>query len=277
MASTVSPAYLTTVFPFVQNNSDAQPKDTVEQWESAEHEQERREQQRRRIANWRKQKKKRMSALSDTRQQLEKTLQLRVDAARVATDRGESGAARSDRETIGCGDADTVKTEIMSRPHLSNGIDQRFVEECDDILKNNDVWYTNNHPFTATVGKIFGWSVDYTPPQNSAGTFMAHARFIKRLRCSLDDAYRIIPSKDKSLRPSLITACNWGHVQIGGISCQILQAFSDAYHVLAYNIPGEVSLPYLAIAQNSRGVSPDGKRANKYEITLADSEANALN
>ncbi|ETK86429.1 hypothetical protein L915_08936 [Phytophthora nicotianae] len=229
MASTVSPAYLTTVFPFVQNNSDAQPKDTVEQWESAEHEQERREQQHRRIANWRKQKKKRMSALSDTRQQLEKTLQLRVDAARVATDR------------------------------------------------DNDVWYTNNHPFTATVGKIFGWSVDYTPPQNSAGTFMAHARFTKRLRCSLDDAYRIIPSKDKCLQPSLITARNWGHVQIGGISCQILQAFSDAYHVLAYNIPGEVSLPYLAIAQNSRGVSPDGKRANKYEITLADSEANALN
>ncbi|ETL92976.1 hypothetical protein L917_08776, partial [Phytophthora nicotianae] len=58
-----------------------------EQWESAEQEQERREQQHRRIANWRKQKKKRMSALSDTRQQLEKTLQLRVDAARVATDR----------------------------------------------------------------------------------------------------------------------------------------------------------------------------------------------
>ncbi|KAE9195293.1 hypothetical protein PF004_g20471 [Phytophthora fragariae] len=43
------------------------------------------------------------------------------------------------------------------------------------------------------------------------------------------------------------------------------------------NIPGEVNLRYLALAQHTRGLRSDGRRVDKYMIDIVDSEANARN
>lgn len=149
----------------------------------------------------------------------------------------------------------------------------------DDILNNNDIAYAERHPCTATVGEILGWSVDYAPlAKNADGTsFMAHARFTRSLRCSLDKAEKILPRLDKKLWPVLVTPRSWGRVHSGSVHCQVLQNFDKNSHVIAYNIPGEVNLRYIALARHSREKIAEGKRVDKYIITIADSEANARN
>ncbi|ETM46290.1 hypothetical protein L914_08809 [Phytophthora nicotianae] len=152
-------------------------------------------------------------------------------------------------------------------------------EEFDDILKNNDVVYAERHPCTATVGKILGWTVDYAPlVRNEAGTsFVAHARFTRRLRCSLDKAHRILPHLDKNVWPVLVTPRSWGCAQIGSICYQPLQNFNENALIMVGNIPGEVHLRYIVLARHTREQRPDGRRVDKYILTVADSAANLRN
>ncbi|OWY98727.1 hypothetical protein PHMEG_00030439 [Phytophthora megakarya] len=149
-------------------------------------------------------------------------------------------------------------------------------QEYDDILNNNDVLYAQRHPCTATVGKILGWTIDYAPlVRNEAGTsFVAHARFTRRLRCNLDNSEKILPHLDKNLWPVLVSPRSWGRSQTGSAYCQTLQSFHENAHVLTCNVPGEVNLRYIVLARHTRETRADGKRADKYIMTIADSEAN---
>ncbi|KAH7485265.1 uncharacterized protein KRP23_4319 [Phytophthora ramorum] len=151
-------------------------------------------------------------------------------------------------------------------------------EEYDSILDNNDSAYAQRHPCTSTVGKILGWTVNYAPlTPNADGTFMAHARFTRRVCCSLDMAERILPRMDKNLWPVLVTPRSWGRVQSGQTHCQVLQNISKNAHIMVTNIPGEVNLRYIALARHTRGRSPEGRRVDKYVITIGDSAMNTLN
>eukprot|EP00644_Phytophthora_capsici_P009014 jgi/Phyca11/541289/estExt2_Genewise1Plus.C_PHYCAscaffold_60475 len=87
----------------------------------------------------------------------------------------------------------------------------------------------------------------------------------------------ILPHLDKSLWPVLVTPRSWGRIQSGNFSCQKLQSFHENAHVLACNIPGPIHLRYLMLAQHTREKTLDGKRMDKYVLTVADSEANRRN
>ncbi|KAG6612464.1 Phospholipase D [Phytophthora cinnamomi] len=151
-------------------------------------------------------------------------------------------------------------------------------EEFDSYVNHDDVVYAEGFPCTASVGKLFGWRVDYAPlALNHDGIFMAHARFTKRVCCSIDRVDKILPRIDKSLWPKLVIPRSWGHVQTGSFTCQELQNFHKNAHVMVCNIPGEVNLRYFALAQHTRALRPDGKRMDLYVMTIADSEANARN
>jgi hypothetical protein len=154
-------------------------------------------------------------------------------------------------------------------------------EEYDNFLRLNEAAFAERHryPCTATIGTMFGWKVDYAPLARNAdgSSFIAHARFSRQIRCSLDDSDRILAQVDKSLWPVLVTARSWGRAQSGDICYQALQTFEEKCLVLACNIPGDVNLRYIALAQYARGKSADGKRQDKYIATIADSEANARN
>ncbi|EGZ18874.1 hypothetical protein PHYSODRAFT_315376 [Phytophthora sojae] len=151
--------------------------------------------------------------------------------------------------------------------------------EFDGILCHSDIAYGERHPCTATVGKILGWTVDYVPlTRNEAGTsFVAHATFTRRLHCSLDVSEMILPRMEKKLWPVLVAPRSWGRVQTGETSVQVLQNFHQDALVIVCNIPGEVNLRYLALAQHSRERRSDGKRVDKYIMTIADSTANTRN
>ncbi|KAJ8578457.1 hypothetical protein ON010_g753 [Phytophthora cinnamomi] len=115
-------------------------------------------------------------------------------------------------------------------------------EEFDSYVNHDDVVYAEGFPCTASVGKLFGWRVDYAPlALNHDGIFMAHARFTKRFH---------LPRASE---------------------------LSQNAHVMVCNIPGEVNLRYFALAQHTRALRPDGKRVDLYVMTIADSEANARN
>ncbi|KAE9167003.1 hypothetical protein PF004_g28967 [Phytophthora fragariae] len=148
--------------------------------------------------------------------------------------------------------------------------------EFDRALRESDVAYAERHPCTATVGKILGWTVDCAPlRRNESGTaFVAHATFTRRLHCSLDESQKILPRLDNKLWPVLVTPRSWGHVQTGDTSCQGLQSFHEDAHVMVCNIPGQATnLRYVALSLLSREVGSDGKRVDKYTMTVAYSDA----
>ncbi|KUF84201.1 hypothetical protein AM587_10000871 [Phytophthora nicotianae] len=151
-------------------------------------------------------------------------------------------------------------------------------EEFDSIMNNDDVVNSDRHPCTQSVGELFGWKVDYAPlVRTTEGSVMAHAIFTRRLQCSIDYADKVLPRLDKTLWPKLVTPRSWNRVQTGSYSCQVLQNFHKDAHVMVCNIPGEVDLRYIALAQHTRDFRADGKRVDKYTITIADSEANSRN
>ncbi|EGZ18771.1 hypothetical protein PHYSODRAFT_315347 [Phytophthora sojae] len=149
--------------------------------------------------------------------------------------------------------------------------------EFEAIVSRNDI--AVSHPCTATIGKILGWTVHYSPlTQTTPGeSFMARARFTRRLRCPLDEAERILPRLDKKLWPVLVEPRSWGLTQTGETFCQVLQDFSQNAHLMVCNLPGEVNLRYLVLAWHTRQRRSDGKRDDKYILTIGDSQANARN
>ncbi|KAF4032607.1 hypothetical protein GN244_ATG15539 [Phytophthora infestans] len=170
------------------------------------------------------------------------------------------------------------------RVQLANGAPSFYFspftrEEFDNVFKDNVVTYAERHPCTATVGKILGWTVDYAPlVRNKAGTFfVAHARFTRRLRCNLDDSYRILLNLEKNVWPELVTPRSWGCSQTGSNWYQPLQSFDEKALVMVGNIPGDVHLRYLVAARHSRERRSDGKRVDKYIMTIAESAASLRN
>ncbi|KAK1943021.1 hypothetical protein P3T76_005658 [Phytophthora citrophthora] len=170
------------------------------------------------------------------------------------------------------------------RVHFPNGEPSFYFtpftrSHFDEILSNNDVAYAQHHPCTAAIGKILGWDVDYAPLATRAdgSSCIAHTRFTRQLKCSLDTAERILSHLDKRLWPVLAAQRSWGRTQSGGVQCQVLQSFTKNEHVIAYNIPGPVNLRYIALARNVRERNSEGKRVDKYILTIGDSKASANN
>ncbi|KAH7485263.1 uncharacterized protein KRP23_4317 [Phytophthora ramorum] len=297
----------------------------TELYECAILEQWRREQQRRRMVKWRRQKKDEMTDMLRERQDLEKKVRLRVNEARVASDviSSQSLGGRYQQVFIECTalqNENLSLREAIEKQHNFNTLAQRDTQELlnqfrpedsplpppsddagwrvqfpngspsfhftpftekeyDDIVNNSDSAYAEHHPCIATVGEIFGWTVDYAPlaPSKTGMSFVAHARFSRRLRCSLDESDRILPHLEKSLWPVLVTPRSWGRDQTGSVCCQTLQSFNENALVMVCNIPGEVNLRYIALARHYRSTRSDGKRVDKYLMTVGNSEANARN
>ncbi|KAE8967936.1 hypothetical protein PF010_g28581 [Phytophthora fragariae] len=149
--------------------------------------------------------------------------------------------------------------------------------EYDAILSRNE--FADSPPCTATIGKILGWTVHYSPltPTAPGGSLTARARFTRRLRCSLNESWGILPRLGKKLWPVLVTPRSWGLTQTGDTFCQVLQDFSQNGHVMVCNLPGEVSLRYLVLARHRRQTRSDGKREDTYTMTIGDSQANTRN
>ncbi|OWZ07430.1 hypothetical protein PHMEG_00020178 [Phytophthora megakarya] len=172
------------------------------------------------------------------------------------------------------------------------------------------------YSYAASIGNILDWKVDYSPvtEHSGGGSFIAHARFSKRLRCTLDHSERMVISVDPSLLPVLTTAKNWGRVPNGNMECQPLQQFERMVisvdpsllpvlttanswgrvpngnmecqplqqfgkhaYVTACNIPSDVHLRYICLARHTRKTREDGVRMDKYTLLIADSKANAYN
>ncbi|KAG3029313.1 hypothetical protein PC121_g5005 [Phytophthora cactorum] len=145
-------------------------------------------------------------------------------------------------------------------------------------LKHHEAEFAERHPCTATIGNLLGWTVDYAPPSRQAsGTVMAHARFSRQIRCSLDDAFKTLLRVDTNQWPSLISPRSWGRVQRGDFYCQPLQRFGGNNCVVVCNIPGDIHFRYIALAQHAHSVLPDGRRVLKHCIVIVDSEENARN
>ncbi|OWZ01652.1 hypothetical protein PHMEG_00026920 [Phytophthora megakarya] len=302
-----------------------------ELWEAVMREQWRREQQRRRMVRWRKQKKEKVADMVHTRRLLERELQRRVLKARMATDamtpRSYEEAfqlntveiAALTRENLVLQETIAQHTKVESmlehdikeftppapppatiktkkedgqtllqdetgwRVPFPNGEPSFHFhpftkDDFDSVVNNEDVIHAEHHPCSVNVGNLFGWNVDYAPlTRNFDGTFMAHARFTRRVRCSIDRAEKLLPRLDKSKWPKLVTPRSWGLVQTGDFSCQVLQTFNKNALVMACNIPGEVNLRYIALAQHTQNHGADGKRVDKYILAIGDSEANCLN
>lgn len=123
-------------------------------------------------------------------------------------------------------------------------------EAFETLVKNNDAVYAKEFPRTAAVGTMFGWNVEYAPlVRNPAGTMvMTHARFSRRVRCSIDCANKILPRLDMALWPKPVTPKSWGLVQTGSFSCQALQQFHKNAYAMVCNITGDVNLRYIALA-----------------------------
>ncbi|KAJ8578456.1 hypothetical protein ON010_g751 [Phytophthora cinnamomi] len=277
------------------------PSTPTELWEAAMREKGRREQQRRRMVNWRRLKKEKKAEMLQERRILEKELQLRVREARVARDQMQVGSiSEAYRQSlVECAALTSenmaLREAIQHQATTKNRLQQEaqeFLEqlrpvdstqtiemlalhgeaewrvqfpnnepyfyftpftkaEYGDILERSD--FADRHPCIATVGKILGWTVHFNPlTENAPGeSFMARARFTRRLRCSLDESWRILPRLDKNLWPVLVTPRSWELTQSGDMFCQVLQDFSENGHV--------------------------DWREDKYILTIGDSQANARN
>ncbi|OWY95781.1 hypothetical protein PHMEG_00034132, partial [Phytophthora megakarya] len=138
---------------------------------------------------------------------------------------------------------------------------------------------TAQYSYAASIGNILGWKVDYSPvtEHSGGGSFIAHARFSERLRCTLDHSERMVISVDPSLLPVLTSANSWGRVPSGNMECQPLQQFGKHAYVTACNIPSNVHLRYIGLARHTRNILEDGVRMDKYTHLIADSQANAYN
>ncbi|GMF65388.1 unnamed protein product [Phytophthora lilii] len=326
VSDTLSP---TSPVSVLKINSVTEAPTTFQFWELAMREESRRDQQRRRMVMWRKQKKEKVADMNQERLRLEKELQLRLVEARtkydfVATQPGLNAfrhaiiqCAALKSENLELQQAIERYTKFQScvqreghnaAPHVISdvipGLEKTPAQdhgkggwrvffpsgepsfyfspfskrEFHDALHSVDVEYAEHHPFSATVGKILGWTVHYAPlARNKESAFVAHAQFSRRVRCPLDQSEKIIPRIDKKLWPVLVTPRSWGRVQTGDVCCQVLQSFDENSHVMVVNIPGEVNLRYVVLAQHTRERRLDGKRVDKYIMTIADSPSNSRN
>eukprot|EP00644_Phytophthora_capsici_P013546 jgi/Phyca11/115716/e_gw1.29.331.1 len=145
-------------------------------------------------------------------------------------------------------------------------------------VKRCQVAFEQRHPCTATIGNMFGWTVDYALPiRQPSGSTIAHARFSRRFQCSLDAAVETLRKVDPRKWPVILSARSFGRAQCGDIYYQPLQTFSDTDRVMICNIPGEVHLRCIALAHFSTQVLPNGRRSMKHSIVVVDSEENARN
>ncbi|ETP31965.1 hypothetical protein F442_19232 [Phytophthora nicotianae P10297] len=145
-----------------------------------------------------------------------------------------------------------------------------------DKLKQQEVEFAKRQLCAVTIGDAFGWKVDYVPPfRQESGTLMAHARFSRRLRCSFDHAYNTLLRLDTDDWPMVISPRSFGREQRGDFYCQPLQRFGKDDLVLVCNIPGDVHIRYIAVAQNALSVFPDGRRIVRHCAMLVDSAENA--
>ncbi|KAG7397079.1 hypothetical protein PHYBOEH_001293 [Phytophthora boehmeriae] len=146
--------------------------------------------------------------------------------------------------------------------------------EFENIQKHNGERLKTKNPCVATVGKLFGWTVDYAPLSQGGSSLVAHARFSRHMHCSLDHIARILPSMDKDTWPVAVAPRSCGRAQSGKVCVQTLQSFETHAHVLVCNIPGDVHLRYIAMARYSREEQADGKRVDTYAIVLVDADPN---
>ncbi|KAI9994357.1 hypothetical protein PInf_010963 [Phytophthora infestans] len=235
--------------------------------------------QRRRMVRWRHQRKEKLATIRDEIQHaITRHLEIETKLKR------ETGQFRRELHQVSKVKATSSQLALDSEGwwvHFPNGEPPFFFhpipeDEYLDKLKQREVEFTERHLFISFIDNMFGWSVDYVPPfQQASGTTIAHARFSKRLRCSLPEACQTLERIDISQWPRIISPRSWGLEQRGDSYCQPLQKFVKQDGVVVWNIPGDVHLRYIAAVQNRVSVLPDGRQMAKHCIMIVDSEANA--
>ncbi|KAL3668944.1 hypothetical protein V7S43_006232 [Phytophthora oleae] len=123
------------------------------------------------------------------------------------------------------------------------------------------------------AGECLNWNVQHATvfSQGKDQPFLACARFIKRLQCSLDAAVSTVENDiDRDAWPVIVTPMNFDSY----CSSQVLQQFDDNSRVLVRNIFGRVSLRYICLMQRFRRSERGEKQVITFAATIFDSEDN---
>ncbi|OWY95783.1 hypothetical protein PHMEG_00034129 [Phytophthora megakarya] len=168
------------------------------------------------------------------------------------------------------------------RVHFPNGEPSFFFhpftrEAYDGMLKRCDDHLAENPPHIQVVDSLFGWTVHHAPltRRTADNSLVAHARFSRRVNCSLTDADNAFHTLDIDAWPIIATPP--GHVQVERTHCQILQEFDSDAFVLVRNIPGPLNFRYVHLARRLFRKQANGEPTITYATVIADSEANTRN
>ncbi|KAF1772424.1 hypothetical protein GQ600_9003 [Phytophthora cactorum] len=167
------------------------------------------------------------------------------------------------------------------RVHFPNGEPSFFFhpftrEEFDVHLKSCDAILALNPPSIEVTGSLLGWTVHHAPVTGTAddNSLVAHARFTRRVRCSLTDADKMLDTLDIDDWPLITTPLVWGYDQSKRTHCQVLQEFDTDAYVLVRNIPGPVHTRYVNLARRLLRKQENGRPMTTYATVIAASEAN---
>ncbi|KAL4106515.1 hypothetical protein PRIC1_004566 [Phytophthora ramorum] len=176
----------------------------------------------------------------------------------------------------------TEQDEQGRRVHFVNGEPSFYFHpftrsEYDAVLKRCDKTLAFEPPQIEVAGALFGWTVHHAPLTRRADdSIVAHARFTRRVHCSLDDADKMLHTLDIDAWPLVFTPPTWESHQREQTCCQILQEFDTDAYVLVRDILGPLHFRYINLARRSlTKEQPDGRRMATYATVITDSEANA--
>ncbi|KAI9980695.1 hypothetical protein PInf_010014 [Phytophthora infestans] len=261
--------------------------------QSAMREQIRREQQRRRMVKWRKQKKEKKINMVDERRRLEKELQRHVLQARIALNNVtirsaaeayrhvtvERAALMSENVALREAIEKKVKAQAQVEREVQEFLGQLHTEESSDLVRRyGDGWrvqFANGAPsfyFSPFTREEFD---NVFKDNDVTENFLRGPRSIHETVAlpSRQSAQDLTPPRQEYLA-STSDATKLGHFSDWN---QLLKSFDENAVVMVGNIPGDVHLRYLVAARHSRERRSDGKRVDKYIMTIADSAANLRN
>ncbi|RLN91253.1 hypothetical protein BBJ28_00002687 [Nothophytophthora sp. Chile5] len=150
-------------------------------------------------------------------------------------------------------------------------------QEFEAILKHQDAQLATTPPRLKAVGKFLEWQVYHAPiGRNPTGnSLVAHGRYTKRIRCSIDFMHDVMDQGDGNSWPILPTPSSLGRGECDGVNVQILQKFDEDTYVSVRSFHGRVNHRYMSLVRRSRWEQRDGKRVLTYAMVIADSKASA--
>ncbi|KAG2784960.1 hypothetical protein Pcac1_g5210 [Phytophthora cactorum] len=137
---------------------------------------------------------------------------------------------------------------------------------------------TTTPPRVSLAGEFLGWNVHHATVCSNSGdhSLVARARFTKRVRCSLREAFGAMAEEERDSWPMIVTPLDWSGVSKRGASTVVLQQFNENTCVLVHNVTGHdgVNMRYICLSERSRYTERNGHRLITYTMVIADSKSN---